>query len=49
MQLNEYMLYIWVNDGEKSKMIYPEELQVYLDRGFKKGRISWKNEQSVSN
>jgi group I intron endonuclease len=35
---------IWVNDGEKSKMIYPEELQGYLDKGFKKGRISWKNE-----
>ena len=33
---------IWVNDGEKSKMIYPEELQQYLDKGFKKGRISWK-------
>lgn len=35
---------IWVNDGKKSKMIYPEELQIYLDNGFKKGRISWKNE-----
>lgn len=35
---------IWVNDGNKSKMIYPEELQTYLDNGFKKGRIRWKHE-----
>ena len=35
---------IWVNDGSTSKMIYPEELPVYLERGFKKGRLSWKHE-----
>lgn len=35
---------IWVNDGNVSKMIYPKDLQIYLDNGFKKGRIRWKNE-----
>lgn len=33
---------IWINNGEKSKMIYPEELEIYLEHGYKQGRISWK-------
>lgn len=30
---------IWVNDGTTSKMIYPEELESYMSKGFKQGRI----------
>ncbi len=33
---------IWINNGTKSKMIYPDKLQSWLDKGFQFGRISWK-------
>lgn len=33
---------IWVNNKEKSKMIYPNELETYLAQGYFKGRLSWK-------
>lgn len=29
---------IWINNGEKSKMIYPHELENYLEQGYKQGR-----------
>jgi group I intron endonuclease len=29
---------IWISNEESSKMIYPEELQRYLDLGYKRGR-----------
>lgn len=30
---------IWINNGEKSKMIYPEELTNYLQQGYIRGRL----------
>lgn len=29
---------IWINNGKRSKKIYPEEEQTYLNQGWKKGR-----------
>ncbi len=33
---------IWINNGEKSKMIYPEQLEEYQEQGYNLGRIKWK-------
>lgn len=33
---------IWINNEEKSKMIYPEQLEEYKQLGYKLGRISWR-------
>lgn len=33
---------IWVHNDTHSKMIYPQELDAYLARGYVEGRLSWK-------
>lgn len=38
---------IWVSNGLKSLMIYPEELSDYIALGYIKGRIKWKERSRV--
>lgn len=34
---------IWVNNNIVSKMIYPNQLEEYKNKGYKEGRIRWEN------
>lgn len=34
---------IWVHNDLVSKMIYPNELEQYINNGYKKGRLKWLN------
>ena len=38
---------IWINNGIHSKMIRPDEFDIYANLGYIKGRLSWKNHQEI--
>lgn len=37
---------IWIHNETDSKMIYPEDLDIYMSRGYEKGRLNIKNKIS---